>query len=79
VTVQILGRGCARCQQLERNAKEAIGRLGLDATVEEITDGNRILEMGVMVTPALAVDGAVKKSGSVLSVDQIVAILKGNA
>jgi len=77
VTVQILGSGCAKCQQLEKNAKEAIARLGLSATVAKVTDVDQIVEMGVIVTPALAVDGTVKKAGVVLSVDQIVQILKG--
>ena len=77
MTVQILGSGCAKCQQLEKNAKEAIARLGLSATVAKVTDTNQIVEMGVMVTPALAVDGTVKKAGVVLSVDQIAQILKG--
>jgi small redox-active disulfide protein 2 len=79
VTIQILGGGCARCQQLEKNAREAIARLGLDATVAKVTDMDQIVEMGVMVTPALAIDGSVKKSGVVLSVDQIAGILKGMA
>jgi small redox-active disulfide protein 2 len=79
VTVQILGGGCAKCRQLEKNAREAIARLGWDAEVAEVTDSDRIMEMGVMVTPALAVDGTVKKSGAVLSVEQIVEILKGGA
>ncbi len=76
--IQILGMGCPKCQQLEKNAKEAIARLGLNATVEKVTDSNRIMNMGVMVTPALAVDNSVKKSGAVLSVDQIVQILRGS-
>jgi small redox-active disulfide protein 2 len=79
VTVQILGGGCAKCKQLEKNAKEAIARLGLNATVAKVTDMDQIVEMGVMVTPALAVDGTVKKAGVVLSVDQVVQILKGGA
>ena len=77
MTVQILGRGCPKCHQLEENAREALSRLGLEAEVEKVTDMDRIVEMGVMVTPALALDGTVKKSGSVLSTDQIVEILKG--
>ena len=79
MTVQILGSGCAKCQQLEKNAKQAIARLGLSATVAKVKDMDQIVEMGVMVTPALAVDGTVKKAGVVLSVDQIVQILKGGA
>ena len=76
MTVQILGGGCPKCHQLEKNAREAISRLGVEADVEKVTDMDRIVEMGVMVTPALALDGVVKKTGSVLSADQIVEILK---
>ena len=75
MTVQILGGGCANCQKLEANAREAISRLGLDATIAHVTDSDEIVDMGVMVTPALAIDGVVKKSGSVLSTDEIVTIL----
>lgn len=75
MTVQILGGGCAKCHQLEANAREAISRLGLDAEISMITDSDQITEMGVLMTPALAMDGVVKKSGSVLSADQIVEIL----
>ena len=74
--VQILGGGCPKCHQLEKNAREAISRLGVQAEVAKVTDMDRIVEMGVMVTPALAVDGVVKKAGSVLSTDQIVEILR---
>ncbi len=79
MTVQILGGGCPKCHQLEKNAKEAIARLGINATVAAVTDMDKIVEMGVMVTPALAVDGTVKKAGAVLSVDQITQILKASA
>ena len=77
MTAQILGGGCSKCHQLEANAKEAVSRLGLDADISLVTDSDQIMEMGVLVTPALAVDGDVKKSGSVLSTDQIVEILRG--
>ena len=76
MTVQILGGGCPKCHELEKNAREAISRLGLDATIAKVTDMDRIVEMGVMVTPALAVDGDVKRAGAVLSADQIVEILR---
>lgn len=79
MTVQILGGGCSKCHQLEANAREAVSRLGLDAEVAKVTDMDEITEMGVMVTPALAVDGVVKKSGSVLSTDQIAQILSSQS
>ncbi len=75
MTIQILGGGCPKCHALERNAREALSLLGLDATVEAVTDSDRITDMGVMFTPALAIDGVVKNAGKVLSVDDISAIL----
>jgi len=74
--IQILGAGCPKCQTLANNAENAVSGLGLDATVEKVTDTDAIMEMGVMVTPALAVDGEVKSSGKVLSEDDIKAMLQ---
>jgi small redox-active disulfide protein 2 len=79
VTVQILGGGCAKCHQLETNAREAVSQLGIDAEIAMITDANHITEMGVMITPALAVDGVVKKSGAVLSTSEIADILRAES
>ena len=76
MTIQILGMGCPNCQRLEANAREAVVSLGLDADVVKITDADEITDMGVMMTPAIAVDGTVKKAGKVLSVDEIVELLK---
>jgi small redox-active disulfide protein 2 len=74
--IQILGVGCPKCRQTEANAKEAIRNLGIDASVEKITDINRIAGFGVISTPALAVDGDVKFSGRIPSVEEIENILK---
>lgn len=76
MTIQILGTGCPKCQALERNAREALETSGVSAEVVKVTDMDDIMEMGVMMTPALAIDGDVKKVGKVLSVDEISAILK---
>jgi len=75
MTVQILGMGCPKCQTLEANAKAAIAKAGLDAQVVKIADADAIADMGVMVTPALAIDGNVKKAGKVLTVDEIIALI----
>lgn len=75
--IQILGMGCPKCNQLEKNAREAAAELQLDAEFEKINSTDRIMEMGVMMTPALAVDGDVKSVGKLLTKDQIVAVLKG--
>jgi len=75
--VQILGTGCPKCKALTRNAEEAIKELGLDAELEKVDQIKDIVAMGVMMTPALAVDGVVKASGRVLTVDQVKGLLAG--
>ncbi len=74
--IQILGTGCPKCKQLAQNAEEAIRELGLDAEVEKITQINDIMKFGVMMTPALAVDGQIKSVGKVPNVDQVKEMLK---
>lgn len=69
--VQILGTGCPKCRRLAANAEEAVREMGLEATVEKISDVNEIVRFGVMLTPSLAMDGVVKSSGEVLSVAEI--------
>lgn len=73
--IQILGTGCVKCHKLEENAKTAVAELGLDAQVQKVDDINKIMEMGVMMTPALAVDGTVKSVGKALNVEEIKKIL----
>jgi small redox-active disulfide protein 2 len=74
--IQILGAGCPKCKMLEKSAREAVAELGIDAEVEKITDLDEIMNMGVMMTPALAVDGEVKSSGKVLQKDKIMEFLR---
>jgi small redox-active disulfide protein 2 len=69
--IQILGTGCPKCNQLYQNAQEAVTESGVDAEVEKITDLNDIMAFGVMVTPALVIDGQVKASGKVPSAEDI--------
>ena len=75
MTVQILGGGCSKCEQLAANAREALDVLDLTAEIEKITDIDVVLDMGCMITPGLAVDGAVRSSGKVLSPLEIREIL----
>lgn len=75
--IQILGSGCANCQNLEKNARAAVSRLGIDAEFEKVTSMDDIVEMGVLRTPGLAVDGVVQSSGKVRTVDEISMILSG--
>ncbi|HRP34364.1 MAG TPA: thioredoxin family protein [Gammaproteobacteria bacterium] len=75
--IQILGSGCSRCQVLADNAEAAAKSLGLEYTLEKITDVNRIAEFGIMLTPALVVEGEVKTFGRVLSPENIRPLLEG--
>jgi small redox-active disulfide protein 2 len=73
--IQILGTGCPKCKKLAENAEEAAKDLGIEYEVEKVTNINEIMGFGVMVTPALVVDGDVKVVGKVSSPDEIKKIL----
>jgi small redox-active disulfide protein 2 len=75
-TIQILGTGCPKCKKLAENAEAAAKALGLEYSIEKVTDINAIMKFGVMLTPALAVDGIVKVVGKVPDVEAIQAMLK---
>ena len=74
--IQILGTGCPKCKKLAENAETAAKELGLSFELEKVTDINQIMKFGVMMTPALAVDGSVKVVGKVPSPDEIKTMLK---
>ena len=74
--IQVLGPGCPKCAKLAKNAEEAAKQLGIEATVEKITDIGQITAFGVIMTPALAIDGEVKSVGKVLSAQEIKAFLQ---
>lgn len=69
--IQVLGTGCKKCDQVYENARQAVAESGADATVEKVADLNDIMAFGVMVTPALAIDGQVKIAGKVPSAEDI--------
>lgn len=69
--IQILGGGCAKCKKLEESAAAAVAEAGVSADIVKVTDMDEIMEMGVMVTPALAIDGEVKTTGKVLTPAQV--------
>ncbi len=74
--IQILGTGCPKCKKLAENVEEAVKELGVEYDIEKITKINEIMKFGVMVTPALAVDGEVKVVGKVASPDEIKGMLE---
>lgn len=74
--VKVLGSGCAKCNALEAAAKEALKQLGMDTTIDHVTDFSQIAAYGVMSTPALVVDGKVVSYGKVLKTDEVVKILQ---
>lgn len=74
--IEILGPGCARCVKLEENTKKAVKKMGLSAQVDHVKDFNKFIEYGVMLTPALVVDGKVLCSGKVPDVEEIEKMLK---
>jgi small redox-active disulfide protein 2 len=73
--IEILGVGCPKCKQLTANAEAAVKELNIVAEISKVTDIEKITEYGVMMTPALAVDGTVVSAGKVLSKDDIKKII----
>ncbi len=73
--LQVLGPGCPKCTKLAEQAQAAVDELGIEATVEKITDINVITGFGVLMTPALVVDGEVKVVGKVPPVEEIKKLL----
>jgi small redox-active disulfide protein 2 len=76
VHVKILGPGCKNCQNLEARTRTALAQLGLDASVEKVTDYAAIAGYGVMKTPGLVVDDAVVVSGRVPTAEEIAGLLR---
>ena len=73
--IEILGMGCPKCKQLTANAEAAVKELNIKAGISKVTDIDKITEYGVMMTPALAIDGTVVSAGKVLSKDEIKKII----
>ncbi|HKL57739.1 MAG TPA: thioredoxin family protein [Sphaerochaeta sp.] len=74
--VKVLGSGCASCNLLEEHTRQALLELGMDTSIEHVTDFVAIAGYGVMTTPALVVDGKLLASGKVLSKEEVLALLK---
>ncbi|MBA3066457.1 thioredoxin family protein [bacterium] len=69
--IEILGTGCPKCRQLEKNVNDAVTETGITAEVVKITKINEIMGYGVMVTPALVIDGKIISTGKVIGTDDI--------
>jgi small redox-active disulfide protein 2 len=75
--IEILGTGCMKCKRLLKNVEVAVKELGIEAEITKVDDIAEIMDRGVMLTPALAIDGEIKLSGRIAEVKEIEALLKG--
>ncbi|MCK9604741.1 MAG: thioredoxin family protein [Candidatus Omnitrophica bacterium] len=76
--IEVVGPGCARCITVEKNVREAVRQLGISAEVIKVTDVAEFAKKGIMFTPGIIVDGQVKFSGKIPTVDEIKGILKSS-
>lgn len=77
MNIKVLGIGCANCKKLEKNAREAVALLNLEADFEKITNPKDFSVYGIMRTPGLVIDEKVVSYGKVTTVDEIVKIIQG--
>lgn len=73
--IKVLGAGCAKCKTLEKVTREAVAELNIEANIEKVEDIQKIIEYGVMLTPALVVDGEVVLKGKVPKVSEVKTLL----
>ena len=74
--IKVLGPGCLKCEQTEKNVKEAVQESGMDVKIEKVTDVMEIAKYGVFGTPAVVVDGEVRSVGKIPNKDEIITWLK---
>ncbi|MBP2146630.1 small redox-active disulfide protein 2 [Methanofollis sp. W23] len=75
VTIEVFGTGCAKCKRTAKNVEKAVAEMGIEAEVVKIEEINAITDRGVLLTPALAVNGEMKVEGRVPTVDEVKEIL----
>ncbi len=73
--IKILGTGCPKCKKLEETARQAVAEAGIAAEIEKVTDLDKIMDYGVMMTPALVIDEKVVSSGKILAVSDVKSLL----
>ena len=74
--IEILGSGCPKCQKLEAIVKDAVAKHGIKAEISHVYDVDKIVEYGVMMTPALVIDGKVNFAGRLPSENELLSLLK---
>ena len=74
--IKIYGKGCIRCKKLEENVREALDNLDRNAKITKVTDINKIIEKGIMMTPALEINGRIVSAGKVLTSEEVKKFLK---
>ncbi|MCK5035826.1 MAG: TM0996/MTH895 family glutaredoxin-like protein [Candidatus Sabulitectum sp.] len=79
IKIQVLGTGCPKCKKMAEVAEDAALEMGVEYELEKVTDLNQIMSFGVMMTPALVVDGEVKVAGKVPSKSQMIEYIKQSA
>lgn len=73
--IEVFGTGCPKCNMLEANVRKALTSLGVQADVTKVTDIGQMMDRGVMVTPALAIDGEIVVAGRVASVEELMSLI----
>ena len=73
--IEILGTGCSKCKALEEVVKQAVAKIGGFHEIEKIEDIVRIMNYGVMSTPALVINGVVKSTGKILNIEEIISLI----
>jgi small redox-active disulfide protein 2 len=71
VKIEILGTGCPKCEALAKNVEDAVRELAIEAEIAKVTDIVEIANRGVMMTPALSVDGEIKLVGKVATAEEL--------
>ena len=77
LNIKVLGSGCPNCNRLEKHARDAVAQLGVEATIEKVSDLDEYLKYGVLATPALVVNEKLVVSGRVPAASQIVSLVSG--